>query len=356
MSALFDTNTWVVAAAVFCVIKLIFWYLGWLFHDKDKPLRENVEQLRDYLSKHSYFEAMRDTLARLYEHLNNYFQAKKVRFLYLFLLFLLINLISLGLGRYWFGINPAEIKTLLSSLDKVIPKQKVPSIDNGLSVGRSLVFVIQLSLLDIYSFLFTMGIIWMASRSKGVLLFFIELMTDVSILFLFYVLVFFCLNYLIIKNIFLSLVGSFCWILLIGGFIFMSYRVFRYWEQSNCLNIIHQDRFQRSLYLLVGFCLGVTLVLGATVFTYIPYSRAIFFLLVFLIPVVIFWVFRVLEMPLKNKRERVLKFTVITIFVFLLGSGSIYLIRFHRLFPLLYSDFSQALTSKLVIILIYLAL
>ena len=154
MAAFFEISTWIWIAGVFLGIKLIFRYLAWLYYDKDKTLRENVERARNYLSQHSYFGIVRGVLARLYDRLSNIFQ-RKIRFLYLFLLFFFLNLASFWLGRYVIGINPAELKTLLLSLGGLITGYLLLSVDTigeTMGLGRSLVSIFQLSILDLCSF------------------------------------------------------------------------------------------------------------------------------------------------------------------------------------------------------------
>lgn len=79
MKVFLEISTWAWIAGVFIVIKLIFNYLSWLYHDKDKPLRDTVQQAWDYLSQHSYFEVARAALERLYDRLAGIFQ-KRIRF------------------------------------------------------------------------------------------------------------------------------------------------------------------------------------------------------------------------------------------------------------------------------------
>ena len=109
MKTFLEISTWAWIAGVFILIKCIFKYLAWLYHDKDKSLRDAVRLTWDYLSQHTYFEVARAALQRLYDRLAGIFQ-KRIRFLYLFLFFLLLNAASLCLGKYFFGIDPAELK------------------------------------------------------------------------------------------------------------------------------------------------------------------------------------------------------------------------------------------------------
>jgi len=98
MTTFLEISTWAWIAGVFIVIKGIFKYLAWLYHDKDKSLWDAVRLTWDYLSQHSYIEVARAALKRLYDRLAGIFQ-KRIRFLYLFLFFLLINAASLCLGK-----------------------------------------------------------------------------------------------------------------------------------------------------------------------------------------------------------------------------------------------------------------
>ena len=168
MAAFLEISTWAWIAGVFIVIKCIFKYLAWLYNDKDKTLRDAVRLTWDYLSQHTYFEVARAALQRLYDRLAGIFQ-KRIRFFYLFLFFLLLNAASLCLGKYFFGIDPTELKTLYASLDKLIsPDHQLTTIDMmGYSMrpAMAVASVFQLTLLDLHSFLFTMGIIWLASRT-----------------------------------------------------------------------------------------------------------------------------------------------------------------------------------------------
>ena len=109
MTTFLEISTWAWIAGVFIVIKCIFKYLAWLYHDKDKTLRDAVRLTWDYLSQHSYFEVARAALQRLYNRLAGIFQ-KRIRFLYLFLFFLLLNAASLYLGKFFSDIDPAELK------------------------------------------------------------------------------------------------------------------------------------------------------------------------------------------------------------------------------------------------------
>ena len=76
MTAFLGISTWIWIAGVFIVIKCIFKYLAWLYHDKDKPLRDAVRLTWDYLSQHTYFEVVRAALQRLYNRLAAIFQKK----------------------------------------------------------------------------------------------------------------------------------------------------------------------------------------------------------------------------------------------------------------------------------------
>ena len=118
MTTFLEFSTWAWIACVFIVIKCIFKYLSWLYYDKDKTLRAAVQQAWDYLSKNSYFEVARTALERLYDRLAGIFH-KRIRFFYLFLLFLLLNAASLWLGKYFFVIDPEELKALISSLNEL---------------------------------------------------------------------------------------------------------------------------------------------------------------------------------------------------------------------------------------------
>ena len=99
MTAFLIASTWIWIAGVFIVIKGIFKYLAWLYYDKDKSLRDAIRLTWDYLSQHTYFEVARAALERLYDRLTVIFQIR-IRFLYLFLFFILLNAASLCLGKY----------------------------------------------------------------------------------------------------------------------------------------------------------------------------------------------------------------------------------------------------------------
>jgi len=168
MTTFLKISTWAWIAGVFIVIKCIFKYLVWLYHDKDKPLRDAVRLTWDYLSQHTYFEVARAALQRLYNRLAGIFQ-KRIRFFYLFLFFLLINAASLCLGNYFFGIDPEELKALTSILNELVPPDErltaLYMMDSTMRPAMAAVSVFQLTLLDLHSFLFTMGIIYLAYRS-----------------------------------------------------------------------------------------------------------------------------------------------------------------------------------------------
>ena len=111
MTTFLEISTWAWIAGVFIVIKCIFKYLAWLYHDKDKTLRDAVRLTWDYLSQHTYFEVARAALQRLYDRLAGIFQ-KRIRFLYLFLFFLLLNAASLFLGKWHFSYNSLFVPVL----------------------------------------------------------------------------------------------------------------------------------------------------------------------------------------------------------------------------------------------------
>ena len=121
MTAFLKASTWIWIAGVFIVIKCIFKYLAWLYHDKDKSLRDTVRLTWDYLSQHTYFEVARSALERLYVRLAGIFQIR-IRLFYLFLFFLLLNAASLWLGKYLVGINTVELKSRISVLNELIPR------------------------------------------------------------------------------------------------------------------------------------------------------------------------------------------------------------------------------------------
>ncbi|MCP4256308.1 MAG: hypothetical protein GY774_02135 [Planctomycetes bacterium] len=105
MTAFLKASTWIWIAGVFIVIKCIFKYLAWLYHDKDKSLRDAVRLTWDYLSQHTYFEVAQAALEKLYNRLAGIFQ-KRIRFLYLFLFFLLLNAASLLYRKYLIDVDP----------------------------------------------------------------------------------------------------------------------------------------------------------------------------------------------------------------------------------------------------------
>lgn len=111
MTAFLKASTWIWIAGVFIVIKCIFKYLAWLYHDKDKSLRDAVQLTWDYLSQHTYFEIARAALQRLYDRLAGIFQ-KKIRFLYLFLFFLFLNAAYLCPGKCHFSYDPFFVRVL----------------------------------------------------------------------------------------------------------------------------------------------------------------------------------------------------------------------------------------------------
>lgn len=360
MAAFFEISTWIWIAGAFLGVKFIFKYLAWLYYDKEKTLRENVERVRNYLSQHSYFEIIRGVLARLYDRLSNIFQ-RKIRFLYLFLLFFFLNLVSLWLGRYVIGINPAELKTLLLSLGGLITGSLLISVDTigeTMGLGRSLVSIFQLSILDLCSFLFTMGIIWMASRSKSFILLLFELITDISILALFFMLVFQGLYYWLVKDIFLSLFGSFFLTFGIGMFFWLSYLIFRYMGHPDSARMKIEDRF-RPLSRILAWLVVAFIIMGIigpfTFFTSFPTSLLDvtlpkLFLGIFIL-IIMIWV--LISRRAEEKANSVIKFGLITAFTTLLLGGVYYSIGYLRLLPQFYSVLSSTLTSRFVLILVF---
>jgi hypothetical protein len=168
MTAFLKASTWIWIAGVFIVIKCIFKYLAWLYHDKDKPLRDAVRQAQDYLSQHTYFEVARAALQRLYNRLAGIFQ-KRTRFLYLFLFFLLLNAASLWLGKYFFGFDSSELEALTTDMNRLAhvsdQLKTIDMIDSTMHPVMSMASVFQLTLIDLSSFQFTMGIIWPTCRT-----------------------------------------------------------------------------------------------------------------------------------------------------------------------------------------------
>ena len=188
MESLLKISTWVWIAGVFVIIKVVFRYLAWLYYDKDKTLRENLDRAWAYLSQHSYFEIMKFALAKLHDRLSKIFK-KRIRFIYLFFLFFLLNLVSLLLVTNLFSFNPSNLQSQLQGTDYLV--HLFPNLSqsylmvNVIDLRTLLVFIFQLSLLDLLSFILTIGITWVAYQSTNFFLFVLELMTDIFVLILF---------------------------------------------------------------------------------------------------------------------------------------------------------------------------
>lgn len=356
MAAFLEISTLIWIAGVFFLIKYTFKYLAWLYYDKDRTLRENIEQVWDYLSQHNYFEVMKAALARLYDRLSNIFQ-RRIRFLYLFLLFFFLNLVSLWLARCLIGINLAELKALLGLFPELV-LAPIGMMKNGMGLSRSLTSVFQLSILDLYSFLFTMGIIWVTSRSKSLILFLIELITDISILAVFFVLVFQSLYYWLAKDISLGLFGSFFMTFAVASFFWMSYTVVRYLEHPDLRRMIFLDPFLPLWLILilpfVAFLVMLIIALSASslraIFGITPFLGLLF---VFLIPIIIFWSFRILKIQARDKLESAGKFTIMTFLILLLLWDVFYFVWYHHLLSQIRLVFVFALTSEFVLILVF---
>ena len=65
MTTFLEISTWAWIVGVFIVIKCIFKYLTWLYHDKDKTLRDAVRLTWDYLSQHTYFEVAQGCTSKI---------------------------------------------------------------------------------------------------------------------------------------------------------------------------------------------------------------------------------------------------------------------------------------------------
>ncbi|MBC8469824.1 MAG: hypothetical protein H8D56_10160 [Planctomycetes bacterium] len=359
MTAFLKISTWAWIAGVFIVIKCIFKYLAWLYHDKDKPLRDGVRLTWDYLSQHTYFEVARAALQRLYDRLAGIFQ-KKIRFLYLFLFFLLLNAASLCLGKYFFGIDLAELKALTTSLNELVPPDKQLTIDtmgSAMHPAMAVASVFQLTLLDLSSFLFTMGIIWVACRSRSIGLFLIELMTDISIVLLFLVLIFSLLYFWLLTNFSMGHCGSFLISLFVGLMIWASYFAFRHAGHPNPRKEFFQNPFLTLFYILslpscaflIMFIIGLLYPSLKTATWSGPFFSLTF---VFLIPIIIFWSLRIFKWHPQDKVDSVLKYGIIIGLLISLSSAILLLIRYCPLFGKFYELLPSSRNSSFVFILV----
>ncbi len=361
MTAFLEISTWAWIAGVFIVIKCIFNYLSWLYHDKDKTLKASFQQAWDYLSKHTYFEVARAALERLYDRLAAIFQ-KRIRFLYLFLFFLFLNAASLSLGKYFFGIDPAELKALTLSLNKLAhPDGQFTAID---MIGRTMrpamavVSVFQLTLLDLFSFLFTMGIIWLACRSRSFILFLIELITDISILVMFLGLIFSLLYYWLLTDLSFGLFGSFLFSLFVSSSILLSYGAFRYMGHPEPSKVKSQDPFLPLfdiLMLPVVVCLimGIIWMLSPSLRTATPFGPFSYLYFAPFIPIIIFWSLRIFKMRPEDKVDSVIKVAMIICLIGLLALCIQDLIIRYLLFGKFYELLPSARNSRFAFILVF---
>lgn len=360
METVLEFSAWM--AGVFIVIKIVFKYLAWLYHDKDKTLRENVERAGDYVSEHSYFDVMKRALARLYERLGGIFQ-KKIRFLYLFLLFLLLNSVSLLLARYWIGIDLAEARhTLLTLRNLITPWKQVPGLygwTNSIGFGTALTSLFQLSLLDLCSFTFTVGIIRSASRSKTTIQFLLEVLSDLLMLGLFFVVVFQCFYYWLMKDISVSLLGSFLLVFLTTGLILaLSLLLKGAWRLSS-QGINHHDPFTPLLHVLaLGFIASVFLGLAGLlrIYSLDPVrSLSVFAILSFVpsLPLFVLYYFRFFRPLPRNKVLFTLRLVSAILVISLVGYVSVAAIDYYGELPKVYSVISSALSSNFVLLLVF---
>jgi len=327
MAFIVGIPVWLAAAAgVFIVIKLIFRYLDWLFYDKDKTLKENVYRAWEYLSQHSYFEIIKFSLARLYERLSNVFQ-KKIRFLYLFILFFFLNIVSILAGDFLFDFNVVELNNVIQNtymswdLPQYHPLSEQVDLSNPTRYLTFLaVFAFQLSLLAICSFLFTVGIIYRASKSKKLRFLIIELILDISILASFSLVVIFCSAcWWLMQDILTSIFGSFFMIYFIVITISMIYLSFRYSISSP-----EEDMSSDSFAPLLDFLF--ILIIPFSIMSYFSIQQGIVVNVIFIIPVIpitLFWVFIFLGNLFKLKKQNIwgfifLNFMPSTYFIILL--------------------------------------
>jgi len=361
MTAFLKISTWAWIDGVFIVIKCIFKYLAWLYHDKDKTLRDAVRLTWDYLSQHTYFEVARAVLKRLYDRLAGIFQ-KRIRSFYLFLFFLLLNAASLWLGKYLFGIDPTELKALLSSLNELVPSgDRLTTIDMigpAMHPAMAVASVFQLTLLDLFSFLFTMGIIWVACQSRSIVLFLIELITDLSILVLFFVLIVYLLHCWLLTNLSVGLFGSFYFSLLAFICIWTSYQAFRYLGQPNSSKAFrHDDPYLPlfSILILPVIAFVIIFIIGLLS----PYLEPILFtgpfaniIIVFFIPIILFWSLRILKMRAQGRIRSFFKHFFIICYSFLFFILIKSLICYYPLLFMLYKLLPSSRNSRFVVILL----
>ncbi len=360
MKAFLEISTWAWIAGVFIVIKCIFKYLSWLYHDKDKTLRAAAQQAWDYLSQHSYFEVARAALETLYDRLAGIFQ-KRIRFFYLFLFFLLLNAASLCLGKYFFGIDPAELKALASSLNELVPSDdQLTTIDMmgwTMHPAMAVVSVFQLTLLDLYSFLFTMGIIWLACRSRSFILFLIELITDISILGLFLGLIFFLLYCWLLTNLSVGLCSSFLISLYVGVMLLGSYFAFRRAGHPFRSKELFQDPFLPLYYILL--LPGVSFVIMLFICFLSPSLRTatrgpfIYLILILFTPIMLFWWIRIFKVHPEDEVCSVVRIVLIACFFASLALSIKFLIVYYPLFGKLYELLPSARNLRFVLILVF---
>jgi hypothetical protein len=273
----------------------------------------------------------------------------------------LLNAASLCLGKYLFGIDPVELKALITSLNELTDLGGLfTAIDMVGSIMRSamaVASVFQLTLLDLCSFLFTMGIIWIACRSRSLVLFLIELITDIFILFFYLGLIFFLLYSWLLTDISMGLFDSFYISLFTCLCIWISHFVFRYMGNPNPSRARSQDPFlplSQILYLpVVAFSIMVFTMLFYSCLSPVSAFGSFFSLsFVFFIPILLFWSLRIFRMRSNHKVYSDAKFFLVTVLFLMLVLFIVCLIDYFSLFVKFYEILLLARNLRFVLVLV----
>jgi len=305
-----EVSTWFWIAGVFTIIKLIFKYLSWLYFDKDEVFRDSVQRAWDYVSGHSYFEIVKAVFRRLYARIELIFH-KRMRFVYLFAILLLVNLASLQLAESIAGSEISSLKKLISLYSEHKNNPSIGPIEENLSLAREILFALQLTMIDLGSLLFTIGIIQLASRSTNKLILTAEVMTDICVVVAILWVSLQCLFYWLTKGFRISLYGAFDSSLFFLFFVWLWYTVFVLFIRFRCTEVKHvkwfaiKNTFGPLWSILSVFILAVLIIHMVSLITG-DWSKAsawlgfFGFVLLPLMPVLLFWALRLGRYPGKG--------------------------------------------------------